>query len=944
VSDAAADPAALLLELSDIPADRRSDRLRSAGPVDVLLVALGDQAERMATVDAAQAIVLAALVVELADDIGAARAQARARRALAQTLAYGGRFPEALARCEEAAAIAETAGERVEAARCRLASVHALANLGRFQEAVAAGETARTAFLETGEPALAARADLNLGAVAAMRDDPRTALVHFDRARPALVAEPLLLAQLESNRGNALMSLDAFTEAEAAFRAAVAAFAGGGQHLAAAIAEGNLAYLATRQGSLPGALEHFEQARRYLETDQAPAHLARILAEQAAAVAVLGLPADAHTTYRDVMPALDALGLAVEAAQARASMGTVLLRLGRYVEAGAMLAEASRRFEELGQPAGAARVDIQRAELLLAEGNTTDARRRAETALAAFDDRPVEQATAFALLARIALTDGDLAAAEDAVQRALPIANRYALAPVLADLHRTRGRIAHGRGDDTSARAAFRMAIAEIERVRGTLQAERFRAAFLGDRLAVYDDLALTSLATGDEAGVAEAFATVERSRGRALLDLVGGTFDREPASEDAAAAPLRARLAQVRAELNWQYSRLAELGPGAPPPDPRWQEMVREKEREADVLQERLATARGALDLAAAPVGLAKTLAALPATAAAISYLVAGEEVLAFVLRGGACRVYRGLATCTEVAERIRRFRFQVSRALAGPAATGPRAERLLADARRELAALDALLLAPLHTELAEVDQIAVIPHGPLHAIPFAALWDGEHHLIERAAVVTAPSASLLVHLSTTGRTAARMGHPLLVGVPDELTPEIPREIAHVAAALGTAIRLDGADATADRFALATADVGLIHFAGHGRFSPEHPASAGLRLADRWFTPRDLAGLRLRGAHVTLSGCETGRAAVAAGDELLGLTRGLLAAGASSLLVSLWPVHDERTAELMADFYRRWQNGLPIARAWQHAQQAAIGRDPHPAVWAPFVFVGGLA
>jgi CHAT domain-containing protein len=943
VSDVAVDPAALLLELSDIPATRRSDRLRSAGPVDVLLVALGDQAERMATVDAAQAVVLATLVAELADEVGGARPRARARRALAQTLAYGGRFPEALARCEEAVAIAAASGERVEAARCRLASLHALANLGRFEEAVGAGETARQAFLDAGESALAARADLNLGAVAAMRDDPRTALVHLDRARPALVAEPLLLAQLESNRGNALMSLDAFIDAEAAFRAAVAAFAAGGQRLAAAIAEGNLAYLATRQGLLPDALGHFEQARRYLETDEAPAHLARVLAEQAAAVAVLGLPADAHATYLETIPVLDALGLAVEAAQARTSLGVVLLRLGRREEAGAMLAEAGRRFDDLGQPVGRARVDIQQAELRLAEGKTGEARRDAEAALAALDDRPVEQAAAFALLARVALAEQSFAATEDALRHALPVAARYVLAPVLADLHQTRGRLARARGDNATAREAFRTAIGEIERVRGTLQVERFRAAFLGDRLAVYGDLALTSLEVGDASGLAEAFSTVERSRGRALLDLVGGAFDREPVTGDAAGAPLRARLAQVRAELNWQYSRLAELGPGAPPPDRLWQETVRDKEREADQLQDRLAATRGALALAASPVGLAETLAALPATAAAITYFVAGEEVLAFVLRAGASRVYRGLTTTAEVAERIRRFRFQISRALAGPVETGPRAGRLLADARRELAALDALLLAPMRGDLSDVDHVAVVPHGPLHAIPFPALWDGERYLIERAVVVAAPSASLLVHLTTVGRGAPATGRPLVVGVPDELAPEIPGEVARVAATLGTADRLDGADATADRFAAAASRAGLIHFAGHGRFSPEQPATAGLRLADRWFTPRDLAGLHLRGAHVTLSGCETGRAAVTAGDELLGLSRGILAAGASSLLVSLWPVHDERTVHLMADFYGRWQSGLPIARAWQLAQQSAIERDPHPAGWAPFVFVGGL-
>ncbi|HEY7030086.1 MAG TPA: CHAT domain-containing protein [Thermomicrobiales bacterium] len=944
MNDAVVDPATLLLELIDIPADRRSDRLRSAGPVEALLVAMGDQAERMATVDAGQAVGLAALVVELADEVGGAHSRARARRALAQTLAYGGRFPEALVRCEEAAAIAAAAGDRVESARCRLASLHALAHLGRFSEAVAAGETARQVFLDAGQPALAARADLNLGAAYAMRDEPRTALVHFDRARPALAAEPPLLAQLESNRGNALMSLDDFTGAAAAFRAAVASFAASGQHLAAAIAEGNLAYLATRQGLLPAALGHFEQARRHLETDEAPSHLARVLAEQAAALAVLGLPADAHDTYARVIPTLDTLGLAVEAAEARGAHAGVLLRLGRREDAEARLVEAGHRFDALGLPVGRARVDLLRAESLVAGGDAEGAQRMAEGGIAGLGDRPVERAMALALLARITLARGDEAATENALRTALGIADRYALAPVLADLYHTRGRLARRQGRTAAAREAFRSAITAIERVRGTLQAERFRTAFLGDRLAVYGDLALASLEAGGAAGLAEAFSAVERSRGRALLDLVGGAFEAESAAEDAAGASLRARLAQVRAELNWHYSRLAELGPGAPPPDRAWQEAVRDREREAERLEGRLAATRGIVDLAALPVGVAETMAVVPATGAAIAYFVAGDEVLAFLVRAGNVRVYRGLATAREVGERIRRFRFQVSRALAGPVEAGRRAERLLADARRELAALYALLLAPLRDDLSDVDRIAVVPNGLLHAIPFHALWDGERYLIERSAVVAAPSASLLVHLTTPRAAVPTAGRALVVGVEDELTPEIPREVARVAGALGSVDRLVGADATSERFAVAASGARLVHFAGHGRFSPDHPTSAGLRLADRWFTPRDLAGLRLRGAHVTLSGCETGRTAVAAGDELLGLVRGILSAGASSLLVSLWPVHDERTADLMADFYDRWRHEESIARAWQLAQQAAIVRDPHPAVWAPFVCMGGLA
>src|SRR5262249_19246267 len=152
---------------------------------------------------------------------------------------------------------------------------------------------------------------------------------------------------------------------------------------------------------------------------------------------------------------------------------------------------------------------------------------------------------ALALLARIALTSGDQTAAEDALRSALAIAEGYALASVLADLHQTRGRLARLRGETAAARGAFRAANPAMQRVRGTLQAERFRAAYLGDRLAVYGDLALASLEAGDATGLAEAFSAVERSRSRALLDLVGGAFEGEPRIDDAAGAPLRARLVQ---------------------------------------------------------------------------------------------------------------------------------------------------------------------------------------------------------------------------------------------------------------------------------------------------------------------------------------------------------------------------------------------------------------
>jgi CHAT domain-containing protein len=102
-----------------------------------------------------------------------------------------------------------------------------------------------------------------------------------------------------------------------------------------------------------------------------------------------------------------------------------------------------------------------------------------------------------------------------------------------------------------------------------------------------------------------------------------------------------------------------------------------------------------------------------------------------------------------------------------------------------------------------------------------------------------------------------------------------------------------------------------------------------------------DLYQLRLPVELVTLSGCATGLNVVAAGDELIGLARGLFQAGAQSLLLSLWDVHDQSTADFMTEFYRRFQSGEHKAVAIRNAMLAVRKSYPHPYQWAPFVLMG---
>lgn len=238
--------------------------------------------------------------------------------------------------------------------------------------------------------------------------------------------------------------------------------------------------------------------------------------------------------------------------------------------------------------------------------------------------------------------------------------------------------------------------------------------------------------------------------------------------------------------------------------------------------------------------------------------------------------------------------------------------------------------------------DVVVFVPHAILHHLPLHALRVGGQYVIERNPVGYAPSASVLVRARAA--PATRTGRMAVFGDPGGDLPHARSEALSVAGLFGTAPLL-GADVTVDAFVRRTAGASLVHYAGHASFDSVDAGASGLHLAGgQRLAARQIQHLpRLRPRVVTLSGCETGISRRRPGEELIGLTRSFLFAGAATVVASLWRVADESSTELMRTFYSRLVLGDAAVDALRTAMLSTARRRRWSPLyhWAPFILIG---
>ena len=263
----------------------------------------------------------------------------------------------------------------------------------------------------------------------------------------------------------------------------------------------------------------------------------------------------------------------------------------------------------------------------------------------------------------------------------------------------------------------------------------------------------------------------------------------------------------------------------------------------------------------------------------------------------------------------------------------------------------LYARLISPVQKYIATA-RICIVPYGILNYLPFQALRDGEKYLVERYAISYLPCLSVLEFLGRGERKTAykilALGNPDLKN-PDYDLPAAEKEVEELARVFPEAQVYKRQKVTKALVRNAANRFDIIHFACHGEYVPEAPLASCLRLAPEngdngRLEANDIFDMDMKADLVVTSACQTAIGQIGRGDEVVGLTRAFLYAGASSVLGSLWSISDEATAVFMREFYTNLKK-LDKAEALRQAQVKMIHSKEYgnPFYWAAFNLTGSL-
>lgn len=944
--------------------------------LNVLIKLMKREADRQWANESGRSFLLAGYLMFIGEMISNKYVHALGLMVRGDALRRMDRDQEALPFFDAAGAEFLALGDEVSWARTRIGRVSACLQLNRTGEALRDATAAREVFVRHGKLLRAGQIDVNAAIINYESGQYDQALRLFDRAIETYSIQgdgvELYMARAKANKAITLAAMGRFREAVTLHEQALSTFENcQGQEISVGRQELNIALIYAAQGHYSQALLLFNQSRTIFQHHDMKFQASEVAQQTCLCLLRLNRVKEAYQLAGETISYFrQSPGHRPNLAHSLMYQAEAAMLEGDYRDADMKLQEASAILEEIGFTGLASVVRLHQAELYFADGKLEASLREARQVADVFAEQEALPylARAALLQARIAANLGDTTSAQYLCHRALDLAQSQGILELEYRCDYLLGQIAEHLDNLDEATSYYDRAIKGIDVVQSHLVMDE-RSSFLEDKGAVYNRAVILALKRGS---YEQALVYVEKAKSRVLGDYLRNNIDIRMRAGDKAGEAILEDLSRLREEQAWfsnivyeaEYEsslsdttlmRIQSMMPGQARQE--MQKRERSIEHMLEQLQLRLA---GDLVSRSRPQWTDSIITNLwpkiEHSVLMLEYYLTEQDLYIFeITRDGIdVHIEKDVVSKLERLYSLWRVNLDLAAQASGARDRAQAFSGLQENCLGLLQRLYDLLLKPVSSALENCEHLTIVPYGILHYLPFHCLFDGVQFVVERLDISYLPSAALMEICHQRGQRAEANRIPLkkslVMGLSDggRLAFAV-QEARAVAQQLGTSCKLDHYATTA-LLQEAGASSPIVHIAAHGLFRLDAPNFSHIKLADRQLSAIEVFNLDLSSCTlVTLSACETGRGIVGGVDEVIGLGRGFLYAGAASLMPTLWKVDDASSAELMEMYYQALVNDYGKAAALAGAQRAFLARARtsivpyriHPYFWGGFHLIG---
>jgi len=835
------------------------------------------------------------------EQVGDRRRQGNALNGEAQVLSRLGDNEKALDAYKRARKLFEDVGDRRGQGDTFFGEANLLSLLGEYKKTLALYRSARKLYEERGYRQGQGNTFLFEANALAVLGDNEKALDAYRSARKIFeeIGDPRGQGNTFSCEADVLSRLGEYEKALEAHRSAQKLFEEIGDRLGQGNTFSGEANVLTVLGENEKAFDAFRSARKLFEQVGNPLGQGATFVGEAETLFRLGEYEKALGAYRSARKIFEEIGDPLGQGATLSGEADVLFRLGEYEKALDAYKSARKLYEQVGEPQGLGGTLLGEARLQSRQGNERDAKSLASQAVVAY-------------------------------RKAGVVSGERDVWLVTANMEHSSGNLEPAV---SAAREAVRLhAVWRSKRISETQRAQEDESIS-----AAYDILVPALLS---QTRTEQALADAEEARSHVLLDLLATGFKH---GKPGTAIDLRAerrRLESELAQVEIESRQAADAG--------RLAELQRRRnriDRELDWNQyQTLAAEQNAL-LTAKSLDAAGIRAVARETGPILLYYAADKELIGFLVPSEGTDVFAARINVSRdhLTEAVQRY-------------IHDEANPFYADrAAQQSRELWDLLLAPFAARLPAGGPLVIVPHGPLHELPFETFLDPAGTLLfERWAVSFAPSVSTLAR-ARERHQAPQPKDGFLVFSSDRGLELLEAEASEVAQLFGNdKAAFKPTEARFESYEQFVPSARHLLISTTGTWAQGDSRKTYLEILptagvhDSRLSVAEIAAIPLTAELVALEACDTARGETRSSDERLDLTRAFLTAGAASVLATRWKVPDEpATTRFLLDFYRAYRQGGPGGtglrkdQALTEARRRSRERGNPAQVWAAWVLVG---